>query len=328
MMTRPRPWTQHLRRALASPGNLIAGAGAVLAAAVTWNPLPLILYGLGEPVWLYTATTSGRYARQLRDERKQAAALESRRALAWREHQLAVLLHATPCGLWIRRGQLPDYATTYSRLVEMRDQAEQIASRRHDAANALEQDIIARMDDMLRAYLLMAKERLLLACALAKLYPQLPEPPAAAPPPSIVERIKRALVAPEAAEPAPLVAWQGDTRFVSADDAIAEVMAKLAGFATEIERTPSLDEVYRPMIEVLERRQAELDARAANDLTMAAQLKVFPDQFELILSKLATTHADVGEVIGDMKLLLEQTDDTVRFAEDTRAAERHTLVHN
>jgi hypothetical protein len=33
-------------------------------------------------------------------------------------------------------------------------------------------------------------------------------------------------------------------------------------------------------------------------------------------------------VVGDMKLLLEQTDDTVRFAEDTRTAERHTLVHN
>ncbi|HET7502765.1 MAG TPA: hypothetical protein VFK02_17205 [Kofleriaceae bacterium] len=328
MMTRPRPWTQHLRRALTSPGNLIAGAGAVLAAAVTWNPLPLILYGLGEPVWLYTATTSGRYARQLRDARKAATAQDSRRALAWREHQLAVLLHTTPCGQWVRRGQLPDYATSYGRLVEMRAQAAQIASRRHDAANALEQDIVARMDDMLRAYLLMARERLLFHCSLARVYPQLPEPPAAAPPPSLLDRVKRALIAPEPAEPAPPVAWRDDTRFVSLEDARDEVRGKLAGFARDIERTPSLEDVYRPMVEVLGRRQAELDARGANDLTMAAQLKVFPDQFELILSKLATSHADVGEVIGDMKLLLEQTDDTVRFAEDTRAAERHTLVSN
>ncbi|HEU4731595.1 MAG TPA: hypothetical protein VFT22_27055 [Kofleriaceae bacterium] len=328
MMIRPRPWTQHLRRALTSPGNLIAGAGAVLAAAVTWNPLPLILYGLGEPVWLYTATSSQRYARRLRDERRAEAAEGSRRQLAWREHQLAVLLHTTPCGLWTRRGQLPDYARTYGRLVEMRDQAAQIASRRHDAANALEQDIIARMDDMLRAYLLMARERLLLACSLARIYPQLPEPPAAEPLPSLLGRIKRALIVPEPAGQAPLVAWREDTRLVSLDDARDEVRGKLAGFARDIERAPSLEEVYRPMIEVLERRQAELDARAANDLTMAAQLQVFPEQFELILNKLATSHADVGEVIGDMKLLLEQTDDTVRFAEDVRAAERPTLVSN
>ena len=41
-----------------------------------------------------------------------------------------------------------------------------------------------------------------------------------------------------------------------------------------------------------------------------------------------TAPADTSEVIGDMKLLLEQTDDTVRFAEDTRSAERHTVMQN
>ncbi|HZJ63861.1 MAG TPA: hypothetical protein VFD36_10130, partial [Kofleriaceae bacterium] len=142
MMTRPRPWTLHFRRALASPGNLIAGAAAVLASAVTWNPLPLILFGLGEPVWLYTATTSRRYARDLLDDRRAAAALEGRRALAWREQQLAALVIAAPCGLWIRRGRLPDYPATYQRLVAMRDQTAQLVAGRHDAANALEQDIV------------------------------------------------------------------------------------------------------------------------------------------------------------------------------------------
>src|SRR5262249_61830408 len=93
-------------------------------------------------------------------------------------------------------------------------------------------------------------------------------------------------------------------------------------------RAPEHDEVYRPMIEALERRLAELELRGKNDRTMAAQLEVFPEQFEIILGKLATTQADAGEVIGDMKLLLEQTDDTVRFAEDTRGAERHTVLQN
>ncbi len=328
MMSNPRPWTRQLRRALASPGNLIAAAGAVLASAVTWNPLPLILYGLGEPVWLYTATTSQRYARQLRDERKGAAALDSQRARQWREQQLAVLVTATPCGLWTRRGELPHYRAAYAKLVAMRDQTAQLVDRRRDAAQALELDIVARMDDMLRAYLMMARERLLFHCSLAKLYPQLPDAPDAAPPRPWLDKVKRALIAPAVAPPAPPQPWSEDTRFVSLDDALGEIRGKLADFADRIRRAPDHEDVYRPIIDVLERRLGELELRGKNDRTMAAQLAVFPDQFEIILNKLATTQADAGEVIGDMKLLLEQTDDTVRFAEDTRSAERHTVVQN
>ncbi|MEO7734702.1 MAG: hypothetical protein ABIY55_27340 [Kofleriaceae bacterium] len=326
MMSKPRPWTLHFRRALSSSGNLIAGAGAVLASAVTWNPLPLILYGLGEPVWLYAATTSSRYTGQLRDERKQATLDAGRRQLAWREDQLAFLLQATPCGLWTRRGQLPDYATTYGRLVTMRDQAGHIIEARHDAANALEQDIVARMDDMLRAYLMMAKERLLFHCALAKIYPQLPEPPAVEAP-SLLARLRRALVSPEVVAAQP-VAWREDAPFVGLDDALRELAGKLDGFTRDTQRAPDHEEVYRPILEVLARRRGELELRGKNDQTIAAQLKVFPDQFEIILNKLATTQADVSEVVSDMKLLLEQTDDTVQFAESTRSAERHTVVQN
>lgn len=326
MMTKLRPWTLHFRRALASPGNLIAGAGAVLASAVTWNPLPLILFGLGEPVWLYTATTSGRYTQRLHHDRKATAALDGARALAWRESQLAALVIATPCGRWIRRGRLPDYPTTYQRLVAMRDQTAQLVAARHDAANALEQDIVARMDDMLRAYLMMVRERLLFHCALAKLYPQLPEPPEA-PPRSLLAIVRRALIAPAPAPAAP-APWADETAFVSLDDACDDIRGKLAGFAREAKRTPEHDDVYRPMLDALERRLAELEARGRNDRAIAAQLGVFPDQFEIILGKLAGAQADVSAVIGEMKLLLEQTDDTVQFAEDTRPVDRHDAVPN
>jgi hypothetical protein len=325
MMTK-RPWTLHVRRALTSPGNLLAGAGALLVSAATWNPLPLILYGLGEPVWLYAATTSGRYARDVVGDRRSAARDASRRALATSEQQLAAVLIATPCGHWVMRGHLPDYATGYARLTAMRDQAEHIALQRHDAANVLELDIVARMDDMLRGYLLMARERLLFHCSLAKIYPQLE--PAAAPPPSLLDRIKRALIAPDDSVPAVPPAWAGDTRFVSPADAEHEIRDKLTGFALEIDRNPAHDEVYRPLIDGLERRLAELAVRSKHDLAMAAQLKVLPDQMDIILNKLATTQADVSEVIADVKLLLEQTDDAVRFAQDTRDVERHTLVSN
>jgi hypothetical protein len=327
MMTRPRLWTQHVRHALTSPGNLIAAAGAVLASAATWNPLPLLLYGLGEPVWLYTATTSGRYARRVRDQRRTAMRDDSRRAVAWRAHQLGCLVTATPCGSWIRRGQLPDYAAGHVRLVAMRDQAERIVEHRDDAASTLEHDLIARLDDLMHAYLVMAIERLVFHCALARIYPQLPAPPAE-PPPSLLGRIRRALIATPEPAPAAPVAWSADTAFVALADAERELRDKRAGFARDLEHRPAHGEVYRPMIELLERRLGELAARGDNDLAMAAQLEVLPDQMEIILNKLATTQADVGEVIADVKLLLEQTDDTLRFAEDLRGAERPMLAYS
>jgi len=324
---RPRAWTRQLRRALASPGNLITGAGAALVSAATWNPLPLILYGLGQPVWLYTAATSRRYARQIRDEHHDAAAADRQHALTWRAYQLGFLLETTPCRRWVRSGRLDDYAAIYGRLLELCNQAGWLVCRRYDTGNALEQDLVARMDDLLRAYLGMAQERLLFYCALARLYPRLPEPPAPAAPRSLFDRLKAVLIEPPAAEPA-LVPWAEDTPFVSLDDARAEIRGKLAGFQRDLARDPAQDEVYRPSIEVLERRLEELDRRGRHDLALAAQLEVFPDQFEIILGKLAATESDVDEVITDMKLLVEQTDDTVRFAEDIRTAERRIGVAN
>lgn len=325
MMTRSRPWTQHMRRALTAPGNLIAGAGAVLVSAMTWNPLPLVLYGLGQPVWLYTATVSGRYGHEVRDDRRSAQRDETRRTLAWREQQLACIVGETPCGTWIRRGRLPDYAAGHARLAGMRDQAERIVASRDDAASTLDHDLVARLDELLRAYLVMAIERLVFHCSLARIYPQLPAAPA--PAPSLLGRLARALRGTEPAPAAP-VAWAADTAFVSLADAEREIRDKLAGFASDLAERPAHDEVYRPMIELLERRRGELAARGENDLAMAAQLEVLPEQVEILLDKLATSRADVGEVIADVKLLLEQTDDTLRFADDIRTAERPLVAQS
>ncbi len=316
-------WIQHLRRALSAPGNLIAGAGALAVAAISWNPLPLILYGLGEPLWLYRATTTERYADALRAEAERAAMVKNRRSLAWLDRQLHTLLEQTPCGNWTRRGQLPAYACTYARLLELRDQTARIVVTRGHAGQALEEDVVARMDDMLRAFLTLARERLLFHCALAGIYPQsaelAPEDDEARD--ALREKLERTLIAP---------ARDGvehpDVAFVSLEDALATVRRKITGFQQDIARQPEHAEVYRPILETLEKRLDELGKRGKNDLDMAAQLRVFPDQFELISSKLATSHADVADVVNDMKLLLEQTDDTVSFAADMRATTRQWEV--
>ncbi|MEO8699682.1 MAG: hypothetical protein ABI867_06545 [Kofleriaceae bacterium] len=287
-------WMRHVRRALVSPGSLIAATAALALSAITWNPLPVILVGLGEPVWLYHATTTQRYAAAVRAADHAEAVLRRRRSLAVLERQLQALLEQTPCGSWTQRGCMPTYAALYGRLVQLRDQTARLVEDRATATQALEQDVIARMDDMLHAYLAMVKERLLFHCALAKLYPQLDGSGART----------------------------EDTKFVPLAEALAEVRTKVTGFEAAIKARPDHADIYRPMIEALGKRLDELQRRGKHDLDMAAQLAVFPDQFEIISSKLATSHADVTEVVSDMRLLLEQTDDTVSFAEDLRTTGR------
>jgi hypothetical protein len=289
-MLQPR-WMRHLRRALAAPGNLVAASGAIALAAITWNPLPLIFYGLGEPVWLYHAARGARYERELAEEDRD-------RVTGALERQLDALVRGTPCGAWIRGGHLPGYPIAYLRLVELRAQIARIVEARDGVARPLEDDIIARLDDMLRAYLALARERLLFHCALAKIYPQLTP-----------EQLRE-----------PTLPWCENTRFVPLEQALQDVRARAERLRAELAQRPELGEVYEPVIETLERRCEELEARGRADREMAAQLTVFPDQFELIASKLAQAPACAGEIAEDMKLLLEQTDDTVRFAEDLRGS--------
>ena len=57
-------------RAAAANGNLISGAGALVASAALWNPLPLLLWGVGAVGWVLYAATSEKYTRRvLNDER-------------------------------------------------------------------------------------------------------------------------------------------------------------------------------------------------------------------------------------------------------------------
>jgi hypothetical protein len=288
-----------IQRALTAPSNLIAGAGALALSALTWNPLPLVLFGLGQPVWVYT--------------RKPKPPSETRESVHTLERQLGALMVQAPCGLWVRQGRLPDYASIYARLVQTRDHTARVVAARRDAASALANDIVARMDEMLQAYLIMVRERLRFHCALAGVFPQLPEPE---PEPTLLARIGRALVVRETSEPAP---WCENTPFVSPDQSMTELRRKIAGFEAQIARQPAHESVYRPIIETLAKHLQELEVRGRHDLAIAAQLEVFPEQFAIILAKLGTPQADVGDIVTEMTLLLEQTDDTVTLAEELRA---------
>lgn len=322
MARRPQPWVQHVKRAAKSPLNLVLGAGAAALSAITWNPLPLILYGLYQPVGLYRTVNSPRFHRAIRDEQREAGMEAKRRQAEWLHAQLQALMDRTPVGEWVRRGRLPDYLETFGRLLRIREDTHKLVAARSSAARPLEDDIIERMDDMLRAYLMMAKERLLFHCALAKFYPQMPdEPPPEAEKPGIGARIKDALwrSAAPAEEPEPNY---GSRRFVTVEEAIEELEAKIAGVEDRIKRDPEHEEIYRPNIAMLERRIEETRKRAANDRRMQAQLEGFPDQFDYILSSMAGTDANDTEVASQMQLLIEQTEETVTTAREMREIQR------
>jgi hypothetical protein len=298
-----RPGLRRLIEAALSPANLFAGAGALACAALAWNPLPLLLYGLAAPIWLHRTATSARGIRQrLAAERSERRA-RGQRALAWAQQSLRRLLAETPCGDWTRRGLLPDYAASHARLVELRDQIVQLAGG--------DDELAARVDEMLRGYLSMAASRLLFHCGLARIYPQLPPMPDMAPD-TAPERPPPPLpTAPSLRAPFP----PAEIPFVAPQAAADEIECRIAALAAERAAAPGQEELYAPIADTLAARLSELERRTQRDRAIAAQLAVFPDQLEIIASKLAAAGPtagagatlDTADVMGDMRLLLDLT---------------------
>src|SRR5579864_5647154 len=119
-------------RAAASTGNVVSGAGALVASAAIWNPLPLVLWGLGSAAWVLFASTSPKFTRRvLDDERRagEAAAEQQRQAL---RAKIESVLARPWFAAWLRAGLLPDYLQVFARLVAVRDRVAQTLAERHD----------------------------------------------------------------------------------------------------------------------------------------------------------------------------------------------------
>ncbi len=321
-MDAKKPWRAHLRHAFMAPANLAIGLGAAVASVVMLNPLPLVLYALGEPVWLYHGTMSGRYDDRIKAEWSAETEARTAEEIEWLRGGVETLIRRSPCYGWIGDGRIPDYLDHFRRLTQIRDQVARRVEARDDVAKALEEDIVARMDDMLRSYLRMVKERLLFLCALAGVYPDLEAAPSEARKPS--SRLRRLFFTePEDEETGSNAVVTA--RYVTLETRLKLLQVKIDELNGEIERQPENREVFQTNVEMYGKLMAELRERGRMDQRMAAQLKAFPDQFEIILSKMAMPQADVTEVVGDMKLLLEQTEETVSFAEEMRSGEDSTF---
>lgn len=300
--------TSTLRPSLVAPltatGNLLVGAGALALAAVAWNPLPVILFGLAQPLRLYRALTAPRDPTAERAARRAAA----RRTQGGLARQLATLVATAPCAGWIARGLLPDYPAGFRHLVALRDDAARLVAARDDAAAALEDDLIDGLDALLAGYLTMARERLRFHCALAGAYPALP----AADDDDDLDPVA-VLTTARAAGPA-----TATTPLPTVDAEVRAITARADGLVAAHAAGHDPDDVYPRLLATLHQRRDELVARGRRDQAMAAQLAVLPDEFALVHDKLAAASADLGAVVTDMAVLVEQTDDTVRFTAEAR----------
>ena len=157
-------------RAAASTGNVVSGAGALVASAAIWNPLPLLLWGLGSAAWVLYASTSPKYTHRVLDGERLAAeqaADQERQALRVR---IEAALARQPFAGWLRAGVLPDYLQAFGRLVAVRDRvAQTLAERRDDFLAGL--GIQKQLTYLLGAYLQFVQARLTVLQLLADFRP-------------------------------------------------------------------------------------------------------------------------------------------------------------
>src|SRR3982751_2271592 len=174
-----------IAKAIQSPGNVVAGAVSLAASAVLWNPLPLILWGLGATGWVTLGATGDRYIKQIEEEERRDA---ERKAEADRDllrQKVEASLAEPPINSWARAGLLPDYIITYRRLAESRGRVARVLADRTDLDDASQNNMLQQLGYMLTAYLNFVRERVAYLQILATIRPgaadssSLPAAPAA-----------------------------------------------------------------------------------------------------------------------------------------------------
>src|SRR3954447_20480593 len=160
-----------IAKAIQSPGNVVVGALSLAASAVLWNPLPLILWGLGATGWVTLGATGDRYIRQIEEEERRDA---ERKAEADRDllrQKVEASLAEPPLNNWARAGLLPDYIITYRRLAESRGRVARVLADRTDLDDTTKANILQQLGYMLTTYLNFVRERVAYLQILANIRP-------------------------------------------------------------------------------------------------------------------------------------------------------------
>jgi len=314
-----------IAKAIQSPGNVVAGAVSLAASAVLWNPLPLILWGLGATGWVTLGATGDRYIRQIEEEERRDA---ERKAEADREllrQKVEASLAEPPINYWTRSGLLPDYMGVYRRLGDIRGRVSKILADRTDLDDASKTNILQQLGYMSTAYLNFVRERVSYLQILTTIRPgadALSSQPAAAaapapnpPPPDRRRGIQVQIqpARPAAAPPAPASLPSVDKRLAEID----ETMKQLQELA---QSEPATARTRQFHIGILQKQRDLLLECQKRDQCVVAQLGAFSDVFEVILARVSASQLSANEVASYMGGVVEQVMETERFVESLRPA--------
>ncbi|HEX7184789.1 MAG TPA: hypothetical protein VF756_23385 [Thermoanaerobaculia bacterium] len=327
-------WKKSAARAAKSPGNLISGAVSLAASAALWNPLPVILWGLGSGGWVLFASTDKGYHKKILDEERQAkeARIEAERVAL--EQKVSGLLLEPPVAGWIRRGLLPDYMQAYRQLVNIRDRVARVFRERSEVEPVTEEGFLQQLNYMLSAYLHFVRERLGYLQILIHLKPggdaapakagaQPPPPPPPGFAPNRWERVKT---------PARQSQGQGQQQEPSPaappkiDSLLEEIDGKVTRLLELAKKEPATARTREWHISILEKQRELLLECQKRDQMVVAQLGAFADVFQVILGRVSASQFSATEIASYMGSVVEQIEETERFVDSLRPAMDELMV--
>jgi hypothetical protein len=330
-------WRKSVKIAVTSPTNVISGAVAVAASAAFWNPLPLILWGLGATGWTVFASTGQSIQKKIEAEEAQerAAAIAAEREAL--RQKVEASLNEAPVGAWVRRGLIPDYMQSYRRLVDLREKVAKVLKDRQETETFADAGGVAeQMDYMLTAYLNFVRERLVYVYILANLRASgaggqeesssgrtaaasaTPPPP---PPPAGFaanrwERVTKAKGAPVKAAPEPA----GSSSLPSVEQRLQEIDAKTARLKELAQKEPATARTREWHVGILQKQRELLLECQKRDQCVVAQLGAFQDVFEVILGRVSASQFSATEIAAYMGSVVSQIEETERFVASMQPA--------
>jgi hypothetical protein len=331
-------WRKSIKVAVSSPTNVISGAVAVAASAAFWNPLPLILWGLGATGWTIFASTGQSIQKKIEadEAREREAAVEAEREAL--RQKVEASLNEPPAGAWVRRGLIPDYMQSYRRLVDLRDKVARILTERADMEAFIDAGgVLPQMNYMLTAYLNFVRERMVYVYILANLRAtsgqedaaDRPSPSAAAvnpppPPPAGFaanrwEKVTKTRP-PGKAAPEPASGSSGSSGLPSVEQRLQEIDAKVARLKELAQKEPATARTREWHMGILQKQRDLLLECQKRDQCVVAQLGAFQDVFEVILGRVSASQFSATEIAAYMGSVVSQIEETERFVASMQPA--------
>ncbi|HSF41593.1 MAG TPA: hypothetical protein VLT87_17475 [Thermoanaerobaculia bacterium] len=304
-------WKKSVARAVQSPGNLISGAVSLAASAALWNPLPLILWGLGSTGWVMFASTNQKFVKGILDEEQRAREIRIEKDREVLRQRVDAMLMENPVAGWMRAGYLPDYMAVYRRLVDIRERISKVIHERREIDASAEAGILQQLSYMLTAYLQFVRERVIYLQIIANIRPATGSGGAVPPPPPPERSRKRGYEALPSRPAPPLP---------NVEQRLAEVDAKVNQLKELAQKEPATAKTRQWHIGILDKQRELLLECQKRDQMVVAQLGAFSDVFEVILGRVSASQFSATEVASYMGSVVEQIVETERFVESLRPA--------